>query len=925
MTEVPWEEIEPRFDLWDNYVEHLKDDREITGLWPPQLNALEEGALDDENFLMVSPPGTGKTLISEIIAVHEWQQSLSPSVYLVPYVSLAEEKYSEFDENLGELGMGVAHAVQSEYPDPEEIFSNEIIVMTYEKFDYYLRNYPDYVDGVGCAVVDEFHTVSNEDRGPSLESVVTSLKTEQSDIRIVGLSATIPNTAEVSEWLGGSFSDNQDWRHNELHEGVCLREEEEVHFYHDGDQVRNESVNNHGIRDYKINSIIDFLVSQEPEEPKQALVYAPTRRDTRETAMALANYISEHERSQDFGLNQPALDRLKDRIEEGPDRGDTESELLYTIGKGIGFHHAGLSDHSKQVLEEGFDKGHLSTIVSTSTLAAGVNLPIKRIFVLDPKLGRTDMKVSQYKNLIGRAGRPRIDEPGESVLFARSEFTSDPVVQNYINAEPEPFESQIDLGDHYGILLNLARQYPTISDLLGFMQETYLGQSGEVTETDLGDSVGTAVTDLNSWDMLELDSDEMILSPLGEATSKQLINPQTVHLAIRYLQDSNGIDLYDFLATLASSPEFDMGLRIWRPAENQADDGNQIRQDLGLSHIDTNDFDKVLTTADIIHSWTDELDIDEIFEAHNIDTEYWGFADVYQRIVPTYVRTLKSVEEILEDARPDLYDEYGEELGTIQQRVNSGLEEDSLPFVKYNIEPDRQKIIDLRERIGIETPEDLLDTTVDELVTEMRGRRARDYRRRAIQSLRDGFQRDKELVLLDANEQGQNQSAFSTLLSVWEDEFESCVLDQLESLEHLRVERVDETGPGFDPEAYCNVYETEDRYLGNLEGGTPFEIAIECKSKRELNGCVKPSDATAVLQKARDRTNAHVTIGTPTFTEDAKDAARETGVCLMDAPAFVATMIRIQQNELSPQEIRQLFSQTGYLSRDDVYLLPDNV
>ncbi|TKX83530.1 ski2-type helicase, partial [Halorubrum sp. SS5] len=86
------DDIADSHGLWETHIQHLQDDRGITDLWPPQVQAFDEGATDDANFLMVSPPGTGKTLVAELISVNEWVSSGNPVVYLVPYVALAEEK-----------------------------------------------------------------------------------------------------------------------------------------------------------------------------------------------------------------------------------------------------------------------------------------------------------------------------------------------------------------------------------------------------------------------------------------------------------------------------------------------------------------------------------------------------------------------------------------------------------------------------------------------------------------------------------------------------------------------------------------------------------------------------------------------------------------------------------------------------------------
>lgn len=914
------DDIGESYRLWGKHIQHLQEDRGITDLWPPQRHAFEEGATDDANFLMVSPPGTGKTLVAELISVNEWVSSGNPVVYLVPYVALAEEKYYEFDQNLGdEMGLEIEKATETEYPNPADLFESQVIVMTYEKFDYYLRNYPDYVGDISCAVVDEFHKISDETRGPNLEVAITDLKMNHSGVRIVGLSATTPNPDAISDWLGGSFSYSPDWRHNDLHEGICLAQEREIRFHNCGTQIRTEAVGNHFDGNAKTNAILDFLITEaDRDDMGQALVFAPTRNDTKQTATSLANFVDSRKRSQDFGLDREALKTLKERIEAGPDSGKTEGELKNCLDRGIGFHHAGLSRHAKSVLEEGFDQGHIRAVVATSTLAAGVNLPIKRVFVLEPKLGRSEMLVSQYKNLAGRAGRPRLDEPGEAVLFARNENQAIPTVSNYIQGEIDPLQSQIDFEEHYGVLLNLVRKYSSMPALLEFLNQTYLGHHQSVTHADIGDSVGEAVSDLSRWNMLELESEEFSLSQLGTATSKQLVSPHSIHLVVDYLNRADEIDIQDLLVTIATAPEFDLGYRLFMKGNRYWKQRDDIRETLGLTHIEPDEFDNVITTALVIYDWINEQELPIIYEERTINDDYWGTADVRERIAPIFVRILTSVAEVLEEARPDLHDEYGEELTKLADRVDHGLSVEGVPFATHGIERNRRRVIDLRTRVGINSPDELLDTPIQELAASMKGRRARRYKRRAVNHLLDGFERDRDAVLLDVYEQGLNAETFRQLLSTWELEFQNCVINELERVSRTEVNEVDEDGPGYDPEAYCYIYTGDGSYLQTY-AGDPFEIALECKSKVELDGAVGTDDATEVLKKARDSSDALVTVGAPEFTDEATDAALETNVLLLDAPAFAALMVRLQQGELDPEQIREFFSQQGHLSRTDVY------
>lgn len=265
------------YGLVNTYLDHLRNDRDIDSLWRTQIDALEAGLLNAESFLMVAEAGTGKTLAAEFAIVdNATDVERETSVYLVPYRSLAEEKTQTFQETIGsEFDLAVKNSLGGDRLEPETLFDADILVMTYEKFDYHLRNHGSYINQIGLVVIDEFHTLRNERRGPNLEVVATKLRTEYPEIRIVGLSATAPNCDQVAEWLGAEWSNSGDWRKCPLWEGTYILGSEDLMLYRDDDPI-SEPISNYVDGVPQVNPVLDYLSE---DISRQALMFAPVRRD----------------------------------------------------------------------------------------------------------------------------------------------------------------------------------------------------------------------------------------------------------------------------------------------------------------------------------------------------------------------------------------------------------------------------------------------------------------------------------------------------------------------------------------------------------------------------------------------------------------------------------------------------------------------
>ncbi len=188
--------------------------KDIKKLYPVQKKSISHINSKD-NLIVCAPTAGGKTLVAELILVNNILKTGTKAVYIVPLKALASEKYKYFSEKYPFLNVGVS---SGDY-DSNDYYLKEmdIIIVTSEKFDSLLRKKVDWIDNLGVVIVDEIHLMNEKNRGPTLEIVITHILRE--DIRIVGLSATIGNPKELSEWLNAKLIYDE-WRPVKLKQGV---------------------------------------------------------------------------------------------------------------------------------------------------------------------------------------------------------------------------------------------------------------------------------------------------------------------------------------------------------------------------------------------------------------------------------------------------------------------------------------------------------------------------------------------------------------------------------------------------------------------------------------------------------------------------------------------------------------------------------
>ncbi|GAI01248.1 unnamed protein product, partial [marine sediment metagenome] len=196
----------------------------ITTLYPPQLDAIKKGALDGKNLVLAIPTASGKTLVAEFCMVKSVLGQGGKCLYIVPLRALASEKYEEFKEKYGPLGVKVGISTGDFDAVDPRLAHYDILIATSEKVDSLLRHRAKWLaDVISVVVLDEVHLIDDPGRGPTLEVLTARLRQVNPEIQTLALSATVKNAEEIAEWLGAELVKSE-WRPVPLKKGVYYRE-----------------------------------------------------------------------------------------------------------------------------------------------------------------------------------------------------------------------------------------------------------------------------------------------------------------------------------------------------------------------------------------------------------------------------------------------------------------------------------------------------------------------------------------------------------------------------------------------------------------------------------------------------------------------------------------------------------------------------
>jgi helicase len=535
-------------DINKKVISHLRN-LGITNLFPPQVSAFETRVLQGNNLVLAIPTSSGKTLVAEICMLKAILDGRGKALYLVPLKSLAREKYDDF-KKYESLGISVAMSV-GDYDSPgAKLREADIVVLTTERADSIVRHKVDWINDIGIVVVDEIHLVNDVSRGPTLEMVLAKL-IQMVRAQIVALSATISNADEIADWLKAELVKST-WRPVPLSEGVYL--DGQIDFFEEGRfEKRSTKQISRKYKDEVVDIVCDTL-----DENGQVLIFVSSRKSTVAMAKRLAPSLRKY-LSSDSVRN---LLRIAKKIGTTPSSPAESKILAKLIAEGVAFHHAGLDNQERALVEDAFKDNLLQVVVATPTLAAGVNLPARRVIIRDYRRfeqnrGSYTIPVLEYKQMAGRAGRPKYDQYGEAILLARSESEKDALIEHYTLSDPEEIYSKLAsptaIRSH--LLASIAAELTcTSQEIDDLISKTFYASQNN--QKNILNHVESALSFLEDGKLIVISQiGEYSATPLGKRTSQLYIDPQTAIMFRDILSHVDDHSLLGILHMICHTPD----------------------------------------------------------------------------------------------------------------------------------------------------------------------------------------------------------------------------------------------------------------------------------------------------------------------------------------------------------------------------------
>ena len=415
-------------EVWARHVRDLTDVRE---------RAVRAGALDGaSNLLVVAPTSSGKTFVGEMAAAASAFARRRHAVFIVPFKAIAEEHFLLFRERYGDLlSVVISTGDWSEYDADIRAGSFNLAVMTYEKLMGFLVHQPSLVTDCTTLVVDEVQSLSADDRGARLEMLLTQVLVSADPPQVIALSASLDELNELDRWLKAELVMSTE-RPIPLTQAVCDPTGHATVIDPDGQRSLRQMVPAQIDRESLLLALCEQLVGQ----GSQVLVFRAGIRDTVETARQLRERFHAH------GLPRHIAERINEL-----DDSDAVADLRLDLASGVAFHNADLTHAERQLVEAAYRAGDVRVLVSTTTLAMGVNLPSDVVIVADSRRflparggwGQAQTTVAEYRNAAGRAGRLGQRSAGMAILLADTAVERHQLVNAYLLGQVEPVRSQI--------------------------------------------------------------------------------------------------------------------------------------------------------------------------------------------------------------------------------------------------------------------------------------------------------------------------------------------------------------------------------------------------------------------------------------------------------------------------------------------------
>lgn len=562
---------------------------------PAQKAVIESGYLEDKsNYIICIPTASGKTVLGVLPALKTILDG-GKAVYAAPLLSIQNEKVKEF-KAFEEHGINVG-----KHPG-----SSDLSVMVFESFDALTRFSWNTLRDVDTLIIDEFHMIGEYSRGPTLEAAITRAKIINPGMRIIALSATLRNIEEIEGWLEGTCVEH-DYRPVPLNKEVL-----------DAEMFNTKNK----------NDVIVKILEKSIEDKSQALSFVSTRRFTE----SLATYVS---KKIDKKINVRQRERFKEvaeKILEVPKRKgslptSTCLKLAESCEHGVAFHHAGLFNEQKEIIEDEFRNGNILMITATPSLMYGVNLPSKTVVIRDhtrwTSQGPQPIPVFDYEQMSGRAGRPQYDDVGYSYLIAKTMDEAQNLQDFYIEGDIELTNSKlVDNKDaiYRQIIAQIASSLSkNLDDLTDFFGKTLYGYQMKnnpsmslFAEDSLRYELENALSFLLQNGIIRATPEGLKATEFGNLIARSNYSVETAVKIKEYISDINEIKAEEFIYALCETP--DLPLISFKGRKSK----DPVRDKLSEHGLFAVDIGNPEATAVSLIEWIDERSEYEIENRYSV-------------------------------------------------------------------------------------------------------------------------------------------------------------------------------------------------------------------------------------------------------------------------------------------------------------------
>lgn len=404
-------------------------------LWPSQLEGAKRAVKDDDDLVVSLPTSAGKTRIAELCILR--CLAIGKRVlFITPLRALSAQTEYSLRKTFLPLGKTISSLYGSMGTSDFEqdvLRTQDIVVGTPEKLDFALRNDPTLIDDVGLVILDEGHMIGLSEREINYEVQIQRLLNRQdsNERRIVCLSAILPSGDQFEDFVGWLRQDKEgdaiqsDWRPTDLRFGEIVW----------------QGLSQTARIDFTIGEeqpfIPGFITSFIPPLRNPGLRKKPFPKDAQELTLAAAWRLTEDDHTvliycpQKTSVNafaktiidlnrrgalQSVLAVPESKIELAKILGSEwlgeEHPILECLNIGVAVHHGGLPTPFRKEMEKLLREGILKITVSSPTLAQGLNLAATAVIVHSLYRSGELIDVSEFKNVIGRAGRAFVDTHG---------------------------------------------------------------------------------------------------------------------------------------------------------------------------------------------------------------------------------------------------------------------------------------------------------------------------------------------------------------------------------------------------------------------------------------------------------------------------------------------------------------------------------